>query len=131
MRYTTDSKKEAQEEMVPLWPYHLLRLKEAHAYFRMRDGEKWGVWPGDDVVWGEVKGKLEGVENGDYRVRPLSDSKVVELIDRSDYYFIQGQSSKFKHYRLLLIPVGLHSTLDIDADLMGRSVPTSHTGRKG
>ena len=70
MRYTTDSKREIEEAMIPLWTYHLRRLKEAHAHFAERDGDKWGVWPGDEAVWGKVREKLEGVNRGDYRVCP-------------------------------------------------------------
>ena len=72
MRYTTYSTSErvVQEEMIPLWPYHLQRLREAHAYFAKRDGgDVWGSWPGDKVIWGEVREKLETVDKGDHRVR--------------------------------------------------------------
>jgi len=71
MRYTTDSSsKQAVEEMIPLWPYHLQRLREAHAYFAKRDGgDVWGSWPGDEVIWRQVREKLETVDKGDYRVR--------------------------------------------------------------
>jgi len=69
MRYTTDSKIKVEEGMIPLWAYHLRRLKEAHAHFVKRDGEeKWGIWPGDEAVWGNVMEKLESVDKGDYRV---------------------------------------------------------------
>jgi hypothetical protein len=69
MRYTTDSKRAVEEAMIPLWPYHLRRLKDAHAHFAKRDGgDKWGDWPGDELVWGRVKDKLEGADKGDYRV---------------------------------------------------------------
>ena len=72
MRYTTDSdsKRIVEEEMIPLWPYHLQRLREAHAYFAKRDGEDvWGSWLGDEVIWRQVREKLETVDTGDYRVR--------------------------------------------------------------
>jgi len=72
MRYTTDStsKRIVEEEMIPLWPYHLQRLSEAHAYFAKRDGEDvWGSWPGDEVIWRQVREKPETVDKGDYRVR--------------------------------------------------------------
>jgi hypothetical protein len=69
MRYTTDFKRDVREGIIPLWPYHLRRLKEAHAHFVKRDGgDKWGIWPGDEVVWGKVRDKLESVDKGDYRV---------------------------------------------------------------
>jgi hypothetical protein len=71
MRYTTDTKRNVEEGMIPLWPYHLRRLKEAHAHFVNRDGgDKWGIWPGDEAVWGNVRDKLESVDKGDYRVCP-------------------------------------------------------------
>jgi len=56
--------------MIPLWTYHLRRLREAHTYFVEKDGDKWGFWPGDEAVWGKVREKLEGVNKGDYRVCP-------------------------------------------------------------
>jgi len=69
MRYTTDSTRKVEEGMIPLWPYHLRRLKEAHAYFTNQDGDdKWGVWPRDEAVWEKVRAKLESVDEGDYRV---------------------------------------------------------------
>jgi len=69
MRYTTDSKRAVEEVNIPLWPYHLRRLKEAHAYFANKDGEdKWGIWPGDEAVWEKVRDKLESIDEGDFRV---------------------------------------------------------------
>ena len=71
MRYTTDSTRRVEEGMIPLWPYHLRRLKEAHNHFVKRDGEDiWGIWPGDEAVWKRVTEKLESVDKGDYRVSP-------------------------------------------------------------
>jgi hypothetical protein len=69
MRYTiTINKAKVEEEVIPLWPYHLRRLKEAHAHFSSKDEEKWGIWPGNEVVWGKVRDKLEMMDKGDYRV---------------------------------------------------------------
>jgi hypothetical protein len=70
MRYTTDSKADVEESMIPLWEYHLRRLCEAHAHFVKRDGvKKWGKWPEGEVVWDNVRAKLEQQDKGDYRVR--------------------------------------------------------------
>jgi hypothetical protein len=69
MRYTTDSKRAIEEGTIPLWTFHLRRLKEAHTYFVNRDGgDKWGAWPGDEAVWGKVRYKLKSLDKGDYRV---------------------------------------------------------------
>jgi hypothetical protein len=75
MRYMTGGKREVEENMIPLWKYHLSRLREAHAHFVLRDGvEKWGNWPEDEAVWDRVRAKLEQQDKGDYRVRPTYQS---------------------------------------------------------
>lgn len=57
---------------LPLFDYHLERLREAHAHFAESDAHYWGEWPGDESVTDKClqvlreKGK-EG--KGDYRVR--------------------------------------------------------------
>jgi hypothetical protein len=79
MRFTTTTDNaEVVEEMIPLWPYHLRRLKEAHAHFSSKDEEKWRIWPGKEVIWGKVREKLKTVDKGDYRVCPhhLSSSPI-------------------------------------------------------
>ena len=110
MRYTTDSNRKLEEGMIPLWPYHLRRLKEAHTYFAHKDGEDaWGILPGDKAVWEIVRDKLESVDKGDYRVCSRSWK---ELSGRSDYYFTQEPRSRYRPYQLLLMLVStdfLHS----------------------
>jgi hypothetical protein len=73
MRYTNPTQpSEVMEDMIPLWPYHPERLRQAHAHFSRRDeGEKWGTWPGDEAVWVKVKEKLEKTDKGDWRVSPV------------------------------------------------------------
>jgi hypothetical protein len=107
MRYTTDSKRVVEERMIPLWPYHLRRLKEAHAYFVKRDGgDIWGIWPGDEAVWGRVKDKLGNLDKGDYRVCSMPTiGSGKELRGRFEYSSTQAPRWKYKHYQLLLMLV--------------------------
>lgn len=56
-------------DMLPLWKYHVDRLREAHAHFAHKDGEEvWGSWPGEEVIWDNVRTKLEAIDDGDWRV---------------------------------------------------------------
>jgi len=103
MRYTTDRKREVTQEMIPLWTYHLRRLREAHAYFVVRDGlDRWGDWPGDEAIWGRVKEKLEDLGKGDYRVLPVQQSFLIsQLTSRSAYYYITVRRLRYKPRPLL------------------------------
>jgi len=98
MRYTTNIRREVEKEMIPLWIYHLRRLREAHAYFGERDGlERWGDWPGDEAVWGRVKEKLEDLGKGDYRVLLVHQSFLnSRLTTRSAYYCIRERRLRCK-----------------------------------
>ncbi|WWC69351.1 uncharacterized protein I206_103290 [Kwoniella pini CBS 10737] len=62
-----------RQDSLPLMDLHFERLKEAFEYFTQRDGqERWGVWPGEDVIWQSLQKALEVKERagaGDYRVR--------------------------------------------------------------
>jgi len=109
--------------MIPLWPYHLRRLKEAHTHFAERDGEDiWGIWPGDEGVWEKVRDKLEGMDKGDYRV---CLSPTDELSERSEYYFTQTPSSRCKPHQLLLMPVSLGFLFT--SELKFRTFPAPYT----
>jgi hypothetical protein len=72
MRYTAAQKQKVKQDQIPLWGYHVERLREAHAYFTKRDGgENWGDWPGDEYIWRQVTEKLSQLDEGDYRVRRI------------------------------------------------------------
>ena len=63
-----------QKHHVPLLDRHIARLRTAHAHYVDKEGQaKWGVWPGDDAVWQDVRMVLQSRADagaGDYRVRP-------------------------------------------------------------
>ncbi|EKD01354.1 hypothetical protein A1Q2_04342 [Trichosporon asahii var. asahii CBS 8904] len=70
-RYTYIPTRPLTENAVPLWSYHVRRLRTAHAHFAARD-RSWGTYPGDAAVWAAVKAALEPLQpsNGaDWRVR--------------------------------------------------------------
>lgn len=57
---------------VPLVDRHIARLRTAHHHFARTHGAKtWGEWPGDEVVWEEIRRALQSRADeghGDYRV---------------------------------------------------------------
>ena len=71
MRYTRASASPLQARDVPLLTGHIARLKGAHSQFTGLDSKRWGMWPGDDVVWETIRTKLDGADQGDWRIRVL------------------------------------------------------------
>jgi hypothetical protein len=69
-RYTSPSGP-LTPDAIPLWKYHVARLRTAHAHFAALGTAQWGEWVGDDEVWARVKAAIEEKERegrGDWRV---------------------------------------------------------------
>ncbi|RXK38603.1 TIGR00730 family protein [Tremella mesenterica] len=65
---------------VPLFPWHLRRLREAHEYFSGKSGQGvWGAWPGDERIWEKIETLLKQCGPGDYRVRVVLHPLPVDL----------------------------------------------------
>lgn len=116
MRYTNTSSSLSQgvvKDDIPLWPYHLQRLQEAHNHFMKRDGEnKWGTWPGDEVVWEQVREKLDTTQTGDWRVSHNGTLHVSSQADarRFDYCYILTPRLKSRRFQLHPMLVSDNST---------------------
>lgn len=83
LRFTSPNLTKSQSQIskadVPLLDRHIERLKEAHAHFLLRDGDIWGSWPGDEIVWTTLRAALqrkEEQEKGDWRVSIRSRSRM-------------------------------------------------------
>ncbi|WRT67239.1 uncharacterized protein IL334_004205 [Kwoniella shivajii] len=85
LRYTSPSPNATvpvQRSSLPLLDLHLQRLDEAFSHFSQKDEDAaWGMWPGQETVWAELKQVLEDAERrerGDWRVRVIvhPDGKV-------------------------------------------------------
>jgi len=94
-RYTcTDPAAEVTPDDVPLWPYHVARLRNAHARFVAAEGkQRWGAWVGDDAVWDSVRAAIVGKNAegaGDWRVSTRWRFESRRRLRRSDH----GQTIK-------------------------------------
>lgn len=70
-RYTFCAARPLTPAAVPLWAYHVRRLRVAHAHFAAGD-DSWGSYPGDAAVWSAVQAALEPLQSTsgtDWRVR--------------------------------------------------------------
>lgn len=71
-RYTYTPSRPLTQAAVPLWSYHVRRLRKAHAHFAATNAS-WGTYPGDGAIWAAVKDALEPLQpsdgKSDWRVR--------------------------------------------------------------